>query len=556
LLAACDDTIQADGRSAEKADCSKASRGMPATSRAHHVHRSKGIAVLNWFDNLRIGAKLLLVLTSVLTFTALVGGLAIFQLDHVSADARVLANNALPRVRLVSALRATVLEMRATQYAHMLSDSEDEQKVLKARIKGFADSLMAMRKQYEPLIASAEEKSTYGTFVQRWNDYLTGNERVLSLTGEFGTKAMDGEYRKLFDSMNDSLTAILQFNDRNADAQVRATETTAARTRIVILVAVVVAVAMGLALALVVARRIATSLREASSSARSVAKGDLTRDIPRGSNDEVGTLLAALAEMQSGLRALVGTVRDGVESVAHASSEIASGNLDLSNRTEHQSKNLQSTVSAIHQMATNIRDNTDSARQANELARQASEIAVRGGGAVREVTVTMEEITQASRKIVDIISVIDGIAFQTNILALNAAVEAARAGEQGRGFAVVAAEVRLLAQRSATAAQEITSLIGASVERVEAGAKLVNGAGQTMSEIVGSVQRVSDIISDISLAASAQTAGIDQINEAVTQLDQMTQQNAALVEQSAAAAESLKDQGSRLHVAVAKFQLH
>ncbi len=511
--------------------------------------------MFNWFDNLRIGTKLLTVLTSVLTFTVLVGGLAVVQLDHVSADARVLANNALPRVRLVSALRATVLEMRAAQYAHMLSDSEDEQKGLKARIKGLADTLAATRKKYDPLVASVQERSAYDAFAQRWNDYLTGNERVLSLTGDFGTKAMDGDYRKLFDSMNDSLSAILQINDRSADAQVQATEQTATQTRVVILAAVVIAVAVGLALAFVMARRIAASLGEASRSARAVAKGDLTRNIPPGGNDEVGSLLTALTEMQAGLRELVSTVREGVESVAEASSEIASGNLDLSNRTEQQSNNLQLTVSAIHQMATNIRQNTESASQANEFARSASEIAVRGGGAVQEVIVTMEEITVASRKIVDIIGVIDGIAFQTNILALNAAVEAARAGEQGRGFAVVAAEVRLLAQRSATAAKEIKTLIGASVDKVETGAKLVQGAGKTMSEIVGSVQRVSDIISEISLAAYAQTSGIDQINEAVTQLDQMTQQNAALVEQSAAAAESLKDQGSRLHVAVAKFQL-
>ena len=511
--------------------------------------------MFNWFDNLRIGTKLVIVLTSVLAFTVLVGGLAVVQLDHVSANARLLANNALPRVRLVSALRASVLEMRATQYAHMLSDSEDEQKGLKLRIKGLADTLVATGRKYEPLVASAEERGAYDTFLKRWNDYLTGNERVLSLTGDFGTKAMDGDYRKLFDSMNDSLTAILLINDRSADAQVQATEKTATQTRIVILAAVAIAVALGLALAFALARRIAGSLGDASRSARAVARGDLTLHIPRGGNDEVGSLLRALTEMQAGLRELVSTVRHGVESVAVASSEIASGNLDLSNRTEQQSSSLQATVSAIQQMAANIRQNTESAGQANELAHSASEIAVRGGGVVQEVIGTMDEITGASRKIVDIIGVIDGIAFQTNILALNAAVEAARAGEQGRGFAVVAAEVRLLAQRSATAAKEIKTLIGASVEKVEIGAKLVQGAGKTMDEIVGSVQRVSDIIGEISQAASAQRSGIDQINEAVTQLDQMTQQNAALVEQSAAAAESLKEQGSRLHVAVAKFQL-
>jgi methyl-accepting chemotaxis protein len=511
--------------------------------------------MFNWFDDLRIGNKLLVVLSAVLAFTALVGALAIVQLDRVSADARVLATNALPRVRLVSQLRASALELRAVQYAHMLSDSEDEQKALKQRIHAIADSLAATRKRYEPLVASPEERAAYDGFAHQWDDYMRGNERVLQLTGEFGTKAMDGDYRKLFDAMNGSLNAILQVNDRSADAQAQATEATATQTRVVICASVVAAVALGFVLAFFMARRIAASLGDASRSARAVAKGDLTHRIPGGGSDEVGRLLGALSEMQSGLRELVSTVRSGVESVAQASSEIASGNQDLSARTEEQSSSLQATVSAVQQMADNIRRNTESAGQADQLARSASEIAVRGGSAVQEVVHTMDDITAASRRIVDIIAVIDGIAFQTNILALNAAVEAARAGEQGRGFAVVASEVRSLAQRSATAAKEIKTLIGASVDKVEDGARLVQGAGRTMSEIVDSVRRVSDIIGEISSAAAAQSGGIDQINRAVHQLDQMTQQNAALVEQSAAAAESLRDQGGRLHEAVARFQL-
>jgi methyl-accepting chemotaxis protein len=511
--------------------------------------------MFNWFDDLRIGNKLLVVLTAVLAFTVLVGALAIVQLDRVGGDARQLATNTLPRVRLVSALRAGALELRAVQYAHMLSDSEDEQKGLKVRIHAISDSLAVTRKRYEPLVASPEERAAYEGFARQWDDYLRGNERVLSLTGEFGTKAMDGDYRKLFDAMNDSLNAILQVNDRGADAQVKAMEATAAQTRVVICASVAAAVALGFVLAFVMARRIAASLGDASRSARAVAKGDLTHRIPSGGTDEVGRLLGALTEMQAGLRELVSTVRTGVDSVAQASSEIASGNQDLSARTEEQSSSLQLTVTAVQQMADNIRRNTESAGQADELARSASEIAVRGGGAVQEVVRTMGDITDASRRIVDIIAVIDGIAFQTNILALNAAVEAARAGEQGRGFAVVASEVRSLAQRSATAAKEIKSLIGATVDKVEDGARLVQGAGRTMSEIVDSVRHVSDIIGEISAAASAQNGGIDQINRAVHQLDQMTQQNAALVEESAAAAESLREQGGKLHDAVARFHL-
>ncbi|MET0384015.1 MAG: methyl-accepting chemotaxis protein [Burkholderiaceae bacterium] len=509
-----------------------------------------------WFDNLRIGTKLLGVLSMVLLLTVLVGVLAAIQLERVGEGARSLAASALPRVRLVSELRATVLEIRAVQYAHMLSDSEEEQKGLKERISGLAAEVARSGKSYEPLVASAQERAAYTEFTRRWAQYLRDNERVLTLTGDFGTKAMGGDYRKLFDAMNDNLSQILQINDRSADALVRDTKATAGQTRLVILGAVTAAVAFGLALGLVMVRRITGSLTVASSSARSVARGDLTRSIPAGGTDEVGGLLSALTEMQAGLRDLVSTVRSGVESVASASSQIASGNQHLSTRTEQQSINLQSTVSAVHAMAEHVRHNTESAQQANQLARNASDIAVRGGCVVQEVVQTMGDITDASRRIVDIIGVIDGIAFQTNILALNAAVEAARAGEQGRGFAVVASEVRSLAQRSATAAKEIKTLIGASVDKVETGARLVHGAGKTMDEIVGSVKRVGDIIGEISAAASEQAAGIDQINHAVAQLDEMTQQNSALVEESAAAAASLKEQGSMLNVAVARFQLY
>ena len=507
------------------------------------------------FDDLRIANKLLVVLTIVLAFTVVVGGLAIVQLDRVNAGTQALATNALPRVRLVSTLRSRVLEMRAVQYAHMLSDSEDEQKQLKARIHEQAQSLDAARKSYEPLVASARERAAYDAFTKQWAAYLEGNERVLSLTGDFGTKAMDGDYRKLFDAMNASLNAILALNDQGVDVQVRDAEATASQTRWVICAGVAAAVAIGSLLAWLMASRIARSLEQASTNARAVAKGDLTGEIPAGGRDEVGRLLDALKDMQSGLRALVNTVRLGIDSVATASSEIASGNSDLSVRTEQQAASLQVTVSAVQQMADNVRQNTNSATQADALARAASATASRGGEAVMDVVRTMDEIKGASSKIVDIIGVIDGIAFQTNILALNAAVEAARAGEQGRGFAVVAGEVRSLAQRSASAAKEIKSLIADSVERVEEGSRIVRNAGETMDQIVHSVGQVSTIIAEISNAAGSQASGIDQINVAVTQLDNMTQQNAALVEQSAAAAQSLQHQGETLRAAVARFHI-
>jgi methyl-accepting chemotaxis protein len=285
-----------------------------------------------------------------------------------------------------------------------------------------------------------------------------------------------------------------------------------------------------------------------------MAQGDLSVDIPRQGSGDSGRILRSLAELQASLRQSIGAIRTGSGNVAHAVHEIAVGNADLSNRTEQTAGNLQQVASAMQQLSTTVNQTAESARTANQLASSATEVAKKGGEVVAQVVTTMDAIHGSSRKIADIIGVIDGIAFQTNILALNAAVEAARAGEQGRGFAVVAGEVRNLAQRSADAAKEIKALIGSSVDKVESGAKLVADAGTTMTDIVASVQRVSDIIGEISAAAAEQSSGLAQVSGNVGQLDQATQQNAALVEESAAAAESLKDQAQRLGEVVAGFR--
>jgi methyl-accepting chemotaxis protein len=289
--------------------------------------------------------------------------------------------------------------------------------------------------------------------------------------------------------------------------------------------------------------------------ARRIAKGDLSQPIVVTGEDETANLLRALQAMQSSLSKVVGEVRNSADSIKMASTEVANGNQDLSHRTEQTASNLQRTASSMSALTGTVQHSAASAKQADQLATSAAEVAALGGSVVSQVVSTMDEINQSSKKIADIISVIDGIAFQTNILALNAAVEAARAGEQGRGFAVVAGEVRSLASRSAEAAKEIKSLIGASVDRVEAGSKLVSAAGKTMSDIVGSVQRVTDIIGAITAAAAEQSDGIGQVNSTVGELDQMTQQNAALVEQSAAAAESLKEQAHKLSKVVGTFRL-
>jgi methyl-accepting chemotaxis protein len=319
---------------------------------------------------------------------------------------------------------------------------------------------------------------------------------------------------------------------------------------------VAVALAAGSLIAWRITRGVTRPLGRAVAVAERIAEGDLTSEVRAERDDETGRLLQAIASMQDRLSALVGHIRLAADAIETASSEVASGNQDLSHRTEQAASNLQQTASSMEQLTGTVKQSAEAARQANQLASSAAEVAARGGSVVSDVVTTMDQITHSSKKIADIIGVIDGIAFQTNILALNAAVEAARAGEQGRGFAVVAGEVRSLAGRSAEAAKEIKSLIGASVERVETGSRLVAAAGATMTEIVGSVQRVSDIIAAITASSAEQSEGIGQVNTAVTQLDQMTQQNAALVEEGAAAAESLKEQAQRLAQMVGTFRVH
>ena len=344
-------------------------------------------------------------------------------------------------------------------------------------------------------------------------------------------------------------------NKHAVEATVAGLQAEASKARMMMIEMAVLALVLGSAMGWLIQRSVVLPISRASASVRRMADGDLTETIESSGRDEVSTMMMDLSHMQQRLREVVGTIRSGVDSVTTASAEIATGNQDLSARTEQTASNLQESASSMEQLTGTVKQSADSARQANQLASSAAEVAARGGAVVSQVVSTMDEINASSQKISDIIGVIDGIAFQTNILALNAAVEAARAGEQGRGFAVVASEVRNLAGRSAEAAREIKTLIGASVEKVESGSRLVANAGNTMAEIVSSVQRVSDIIGEITAAAAEQSDGISQVNSSVVQLDQMTQQNASLVEQSAAAAESLKDQAVKLADVMSIFRL-
>ena len=364
------------------------------------------------------------------------------------------------------------------------------------------------------------------------------------------------ELRPIQKKWMDALTILIEIQEKQNAELIIQTEDSYAQTNALMLTLAIAAILLGASLAWFITRSITKALREALAFAKAVTKGDLSCNIETHSKDEIGELLTALQEMSSGLNQIVTQVRGSSETISIGSREIAAGNLDLSSRTEQQASSLEETASSMEELTSTVKQNAQHAQQADVLARTASGIASKGGTVFAQVVQTMASIHASSNKIVDIIGVIDGIAFQTNILALNAAVEAARAGEQGRGFAVVASEVRSLAQSSAAAAKEIKILINDSVEQVGSGSKLVDEAGKTMDEVVLSVTRVTEMIGEISSANQEQTAGIDQVNQAIMQMDQLTQQNAALVEEAASNAESLQHQTENLMKAVSIFKLN
>ena len=404
-----------------------------------------------------------------------------------------------------------------------------------------------------PLIAEASR--TNSDLAQKYQSALTQFDPTKAESAHIVDKSVAGMDREPTRKIDDIVAFVAQESkDLMQQSEDEASQRNALALRSLLAV-VVVGTLIGSGLTYWIINGITGPLRSAVKVARTVADGDLTSRIETGHKDEIGELLSALHQMNESLQNIVGRCRSGIETIASASGQIASGNLDLSARTEQQAASLEQTTASMEELTSTVKQNADNARQANQLAATASGVALEGGAVVSRVVVTMGSIHDSARKIVDIIAVIDGIAFQTNILALNAAIEAARAGEQGRGFAVVASEVRSLAQRSATAAKEIKALIGDSVEKVDAGSKLVTEAGSTMEQIVNSVKRVSDIMAEISAAGEAQSSGIEQVNQAIVQMDQVTQQNAALVEEAAAAAESLKEQTESLASVISVFKL-
>ncbi len=428
------------------------------------------------------------------------------------------------------------------------------------KMKKTSERITEVQKELEAHVSSEKGKALIAEVVTKRKAYLDARDSVmgmLQVPNPDKTRLhseIDGKMLPLSDSYVTAIDTFQKFQHQLVVERSEAVKSDVRRAEMILLALAAVALAIGVGAAWVITRSITAPLRVAAAATRTMASGDLSQPVHAEGRDEVADVLRGLSDMQQSLQRLIGDVRSTTDSITTASSEIASGNQDLSARTEQAASNLQQTASSMEQLTGTVKQTADSARTANQLASSAQASAAKGGQVVAQVVATMDDINASSKKIADIIGVIDGIAFQTNILALNAAVEAARAGEQGRGFAVVAGEVRSLAQRSAQAAKEIKGLIGDSVDKVDSGSKLVADAGQTMNEIVGNVQRVSDIIGEITAAAAEQSDGIGQVNSAVTTLDQMTQQNAALVEQSAAAAESLKEQALRLVASIGAFR--
>jgi methyl-accepting chemotaxis protein len=414
-------------------------------------------------------------------------------------------------------------------------------------------------KALQALPTDPEEQKVLERVNETRKTYLAARDGLMKAkragNADEATRIFDTDFSQIAPIYVAAMQAYLDHQTQAIDATALAIGSDAVQSERSLAAIGALALALGGVFAWQLTRSITRPIARAARLADAVAQGDLSQHVAVEGSDEIARLMTSLSGMHANLHLMVTQVRQSADSIQTASSEVAHGNQDLSQRTEQTASNLQQAANAMEQLTSTVRQSAEAAREANQLASSAADVAARGGAAVAQVVTTMDDINASSKKIADIIGVIDGIAFQTNILALNAAVEAARAGEQGRGFAVVASEVRSLAQRSAEAAREIKRLIGASVERVDSGSRLVTDAGKTMTEIVGAVQRVSDIIGEISSASTAQSQGIVQISGSVSQLDQMTQQNAALVEQSAAAAESLRDQAVSLAGVVSTFKL-
>ena len=514
---------------------------------------------MGFLKHLNIGKRLAIGFALTLAMAVLIASAGIWRLQHVAAGTQTILAQPLAKERMItewytqifSAVRRTAAIVKSSDPA--LGPYFKEDAALSAKVSA---ELVA---QIEPLIAGAEEAALFAKISEQRKLYSKARDSAVKAKADgdqdLATKILEESFTPTAKAYQEAVQQLVAMQRNHITGMTQDIQATARFGTTLIAVLTACSVLLGALASWLLTRGIVRPIREAVELAETVASGDLTRRIESSARDETGALLRALGHMNDSLVNIVGQVRSGTVTISGASGEIAAGNLDLSARTEQQASALEQTAASMEELTGTVRQNADNARQANQLAQTASSVAVDGGAVVSQVIATMGSINASSRKIVDIIGVIDGIAFQTNILALNAAVEAARAGEQGRGFAVVASEVRTLAQRSAAAAKEIKTLIGDSVGKVDAGTKLVDQAGATMEQVVESIRRVTDIMAEITHASTEQTGGIEQVNAAIGQMDEATQQNAALVEEAAAAAGAMREQAAKLAEVVGVFKV-
>lgn len=509
--------------------------------------------------NFKIGTRLAFGFGLVLLFAAALLAMGLYRMNQLQSSTDYIVNNKVASLNASTEMnvqgRALALILRKMTAPTDAGEAEKETKKLTQALDAYSQSEGLVKKFVSgdqgqlSLTKAAEQQKAMNVVVGKIKDFvLAGNYFDAASLLQTDFNAPHEKWMASLSELAQQQQAAMKLAYEESQSNYRSAMAGMSLIGSLIL-------GLGMFAAWIITRTITIPIQNASIAADHIASGDLRYKIEVGRSDEIGALLVSLQQMQENLLDTVLKIKRGTESIAIASREIAAGNVDLSNRTESQASSLEETASSMEELTSTVKQNADNARQANQLVVATSGVAVKGGTVVGQVVVTMGEIKDSSRKIVDIIGVIDGIAFQTNILALNAAVEAARAGEQGRGFAVVASEVRNLAQRSASAAKEIKTLISDSVDKVDQGSKLVDEAGKTMNEIVTSVQHVADIMSEITAASQEQSSGIEQVNRAIAQMDEMTQQNAALVEQAAAAAESMEEQALELAETVNIFKI-
>ena len=509
--------------------------------------------------NIKISTRILGTFGILVALLLAMVAMALMQFRSMQDSSEVITGKALPSVEVINTLNTDLVRARLLELRHVNNTDPAYIADIEKQFEQLQHRLAEEKNIYEPLIVTDQERQLYTQFLSERERYVALHNKLFEVSRsgdkEKAKELLGAESLTVYNASSETLKKLIKYNSDAAKKETSAAVNVYSQAVSMLIVAAVIAVLVAVIAGILLVRSIRAPLLQAVQAADRVANGDLSGAIHVERQDETGQLLNALERMQNSLVQTVRSVRQNAEGVASASSQIASGNADLSSRTEEQASALEETAASMEQLGSTVRQNADNARAANQMAVNASQVAAQGGAVVAEVVETMKGINNSSHQIADIISVIDSIAFQTNILALNAAVEAARAGEQGRGFAVVAGEVRTLAQRSAEAAKEIKGLITTSVQRVEQGTQLVDKAGTTMADIVSAIRRVTDLMAEISAASQEQSQGVAQVGEAVTQMDQTTQQNAALVEESAAAAGSLRKQAQDLVQAVAVFQL-